>query len=102
MQSGPSYGAFAFGPIVNGKLTPALRGRPLLLGQFDKSVEVMVGHNLNETLLSTSPFLTNDTSTALTNHMHSAKPSIIDAAIFHPQNVLYPLIFNCSFGYVNE
>ena len=95
-----SYGTFTFGPTVDGKFVPALPSVLLLHGQFDSSVKVMVGHNLNETFLFTSPFLTDDT--ALTNYIRTVMPSVTDAALFYLQDVLYPPIFNGSYGYVND
>jgi hypothetical protein len=80
----------------------ALRSRACFYSRanFNKSVKVIVGHNLNKTFLFTSLFLTNDT--ALTDYMRSAMPSLIDAAIFYLQNMPYRPILMAVFGYVND
>jgi carboxylesterase type B len=94
------WSMFSFGPTVDGKFVPALPSVLLLHGQFDNSVKVMVGHNLNETFLFTPPLLTNDT--AITSYFRSAMPSITNATISYLSEVLYPPIFNGSYGYVND
>jgi carboxylesterase type B len=58
---GASYGTFVYGPTVDGDFVPALPGQLLARGQFDKNVTVMTGHNANEGLLFTSPFIDNNT-----------------------------------------
>lgn len=55
------YGSFTYGPVVDGNFAPALPGLLLQRGQYDTSLRVMVGHNADEGLLFTSPFI-NDTA----------------------------------------
>lgn len=50
-------GTAGFGPTVDGDYVPALPGQLLLHGQFEKSIEVMVGHNSDEGLIFSSPFV---------------------------------------------
>lgn len=47
-------------PVVDGSFAPALPGELLLHGGFDRSLKIMVGHNINEGIVFTSPFLPND------------------------------------------
>jgi carboxylesterase type B len=54
------YGTFTFGPVVDGNFVPAMPGKLLLEGKFDTTLKVMVGHNSDEGLEFTSPFLTTD------------------------------------------
>lgn len=42
------YGLFTYGPVVDGLFAPALPGKLLLQGSYDKSLRVMTGHNSNE------------------------------------------------------
>jgi cholinesterase len=95
-----SYGTFTFGPTVDGKFVPSLPSLLLLHGQFDQSVKVMVGHNLNETFIFTSPFLNNDS--ALVDYVRTTMPGITDPTIFYIANSLYPPVYNGSYGYENE
>ena len=94
------YGTFAFGPAVDGKFVPSLPSLLLLHGQFDKSVKVMVGHNLNESFIFTSPFINNNT--ALTDNLRITMPTVTDAAISYIENTLYPPIYNGSYAYDDE
>lgn len=91
-----TYGTFTYGPVVDGIFSPSLPGQLLARGQFDKSVKVMVGHNTNEGLLFTSPFLSNDSD--VKNFFESLLPSIkaFPAAEDYLLNTLYPPIFDGS------
>ena len=60
-----SYGDFTYGPVVDGLFAPALPGKLLLQGSYDKNLTVMVGHNADEGLLFTNPLATNNTETAI-------------------------------------
>jgi carboxylesterase type B len=57
-----AYGGSTFGPTVDSDFVPKLPGELLLHGQFDKSLKVMVGHNLNEGLCFSPRFIQNDTT----------------------------------------
>ncbi|KAG9806288.1 carboxylesterase family protein-like protein, partial [Aureobasidium melanogenum] len=57
-----AYGQFVYGPSVDGDFVPALPGQLLAHGQYDKNVTVMTGHNANEGLLFTSPFINNNSA----------------------------------------
>ncbi|MCJ1367175.1 hypothetical protein MMC16_006307 [Acarospora aff. strigata] len=91
------YGVFDYGPVVDGLFVPALPGKLLLQGSFDKSVKVMVGHNANEGLVFTPPFVT--TTAAYTSFLRANLPNIAPQVLNYVQNVLYPPIFDGSRGY---
>jgi len=95
-----SYGSFTFGPTVDGDFVPKLPGELLLHGQFDHSLKIMVGHNLNEGLFFSSPFIQNDT--AFINYVHQSIPGITPAILNYITQTLYPPVFDGSYGYTNQ
>jgi carboxylesterase type B len=95
-----TYGTFTFGPAVDGKFVPALPGLLLLHGQFDRDIKLLIGHNSNESLLFTSPFVTNET--ALRAYLEGALPAASDNVLNYIENVLYPPVFNGTYSYTNE
>jgi carboxylesterase type B len=98
------YGQFTYGPAVDGKFVPQLPGELLLHGQFDQSLRVMVGHNGDEGLLFTSPFIQNNS--IFTSQVESLVPTAAayPAVIDYITNTLYPPIFDGSQaqGYTNQ
>jgi carboxylesterase type B len=94
-----AYSSFSYGPTVDGGFVPKLPGELLLHGQFHKNVKVMVGHNLNEGLLLTSPFIQNET--ALVSYLISIAPSASQSTINYITKMLYPPVFDGSYGYKN-
>jgi carboxylesterase type B len=95
-----TYGAFTFGPVVDGLLAPALPGVLLLHGQFDKSLKIMVGHNSDEGLLFTSPFVQNQTAYAA--NLEVIFPDASAKTINYIDTVLYPPVFDGTHGYTNQ
>ena len=93
---GSAYGEFTYGPVVDGDFVPALPGQLLLHGQYDKSLKVMVGHNADEGLLFTSPFISNETTfeTFLTAALPGLKalPNVLS----YITTTLYPPVFDGS------
>lgn len=85
-QSG--WGTFNFGPAVDGFFVPAMPGKLLLDGNFDKNLNIMVGHNLNEGLLFTDPLI-NDT-TSFDDLIRREFPAAENSVINTIENVLYP------------
>ena len=83
-----SYGLFTYGPAVDGLFAPAIPGKLLLQGSFDKDLTLMLGHNSDEGLLFTSPFIKNDT--AFNEFVHTSFPTINPAVAQYVENVLYP------------
>jgi len=96
---GATFGAFVFGPVVDGDFAPKLPGVLLLDGQFNSDVEVMVVHNGDEGLLFTSPFVTNDSTFA--DYIHSSFPTIPDSSLNYILTVLYPPVYDGSYGYTD-
>jgi len=94
-----SYGGYTFGPVVDGSFAPALPGQLLARGQFDQNVKVMVGHNADEGLLFTSPFVTDQATyaAALQSTFPDASPSIIN----YIDSVLYPPDYSGAYGYTD-
>ena len=95
-----TYGSFTFSPTVDGDFVPKLPGELLLHGQFDTSLKVMVGHNLNEGLLFSSPFINNETT--FINYVRQTLPAATKATINYVTKTLYPPVFNGSYGYTNQ
>jgi carboxylesterase type B len=95
-----NYGTFTYGPAVDGKFVPALPGTLLLHNQFDSSVKVMVGHNLNESFIFTSPFVANNTQ--LEEVFSELVPSLSPSIASYIENVLYPPVFDGSYGYYDD
>lgn len=93
-----SYGNYTFGPVVDGLFAPALPGRLLLQGSFDRSINIMVAHNDDEGLRFTDPALNSSSlSELLLVTFLGIQPSVVD----YIENVLYPPIFDGSQGYTD-
>ncbi|KAL8762241.1 MAG: hypothetical protein Q9184_001722 [Pyrenodesmia sp. 2 TL-2023] len=48
------YSLFTYGPVVDGLFAPGIPGKLLLQGSFDHELKLILGHNANEGLASTS------------------------------------------------
>ncbi|KAI4731725.1 carboxylesterase family protein-like protein [Aureobasidium sp. EXF-10728] len=90
------YGQFVYGPSVDGDFVPALPGQLLARGQYDKNVSVMTGHNADEGLLFTNPFINNDT--ALNTFLTTSFPALtyMPEKLNYITQTLYPPIFDGS------
>lgn len=82
---------------MDGNFVPQLPGELLLHGQFDKSVEVMTGHNSNEGLLFASPFISNETTRL--ELFTQFFPAATDIVLTYMMNGLYPANFSGAYGY---
>jgi carboxylesterase type B len=91
------YGTFTFGPVVDGTFVPAMPGKLLLEGRFDKSLNVMVGHNSDEGLEFTSPFLTSEA--LLEANLVSVFPTASNDTINYILDTLYPAVYDGTYGY---
>ena len=91
------YGSFTYGPVVDGLFAPDLPGKLLLQGSYNRDVNVMVGHNEDEGLLFSDPSIT--TATATNAYISLEFPGISPASASYIEDVLYPPIFNGSYGY---
>jgi len=98
------YGSFTYGPTVDGDFVPDLPGQLLLHGQYDKSLRVMVGHNADEGLLFTSPFIQNNT--AFDAYVLGDIPTLagLPSTLNYITNTLYPPVFDGSqaMNYTNQ
>ncbi|OAQ77846.1 alpha/beta-Hydrolase [Purpureocillium lilacinum] len=83
-----NYGDFGYGPTVDGGYVPAFPGVSLLKGDFDNSVELMLGHNSHESDIFTSPLI--DSREKIVTKLRSSIYGITDSAIEHILTVLYP------------
>ncbi|KAI5249165.1 carboxylesterase family protein-like protein [Aureobasidium subglaciale] len=94
--AGAPYGQFVYGPTVDGDFVPALPGQLLARGQFDKDVSMMTGHNTNEGLLFTSPFINNNS--ALNEFLTMGFPALsyMPETLKYITETLYPPIFDGS------
>ncbi|KAI9815832.1 MAG: hypothetical protein M1832_005246 [Thelocarpon impressellum] len=97
-----SYGSFTFGPVVDGSYVPALPGKLLLQGSYDKSLTLMIGHNAQEGLLFYNPDGTNETG--LEDFIKGGFPLIQDSILSYITDVLYPPVSDGSSAlpYTNE
>jgi len=78
---------------------PALPGQLLLQGEFDASLRVMTGHNTDEGLLFTSPFV--QTPADLLAQLSLLFPAIQPGAAAYVADVLYPPVYDGSQGYAD-
>lgn len=74
--------------MVDGLFAPGIPGKLLLQGSFDHSLTLMLGHNADEGLLFTSPFVSNDT--AYDAYIRSAFPDVSPSVADYIENELYP------------
>jgi carboxylesterase type B len=87
-------------PAVDGEFVPALPGKLLLQGGFDKSLNIMAGHNINEGIEFMDAFA--QTEARIEADFRIYFPTITDAAIQYITQTLYPPVFNGTFGYTTE
>ncbi|ESZ98491.1 carboxylesterase [Sclerotinia borealis F-4128] len=94
-----SYGQFTFGPVVDGSYVPDFPPRLLTQGAFDHNIGILVGHNSDEGLLLTNPAV--QTQPEFVSTFEQALPSANASVIFHLTNILYPPIYDGSYGYTS-
>lgn len=82
------YGLFTYSPVVDGLFAPGIPGKLLLQGSFDHQLKLMLGHNANEGLAFTSPFVSNDT--AYTTFIESMFPGASPEVASYITDELYP------------
>jgi acetylcholinesterase len=95
-----NYGGFVYGPVVDGDFVPALAGQLLAQGRFDKSLRVMVGHNSDEGLVFTSPYV--QTEDLFEEYFRTSFPGVSSAVVNYLAQQLYPPVFDGIYGYINE
>lgn len=95
-----AYGANPFSPVVDGSFVPALQSHLYLHGQYDHSLQVLVGHNSREAFDFTPPIP--DTpgyvEGVIKQLLPYASPEVLDAIL----NKYYPPIFDGSQGYTTQ
>jgi len=84
-------------PVVDGDFVPALPGKLLLQGNYDKSLKVMAGHNIDEGIEFMDPFAQDEER--FEADMRIYFPTITDTAIQYISKTLYPPVFDGSIGY---
>jgi carboxylesterase type B len=95
-----NYGGFGFGPAVDGYFVPLLPGELLAQGRYDKNLKLLLGHNLNEGLAFTSPFITNQSTYA--GSLQVALPDASSSVLNYIDTVLYPPVFTGQYGYTDQ
>lgn len=96
------YGDFTFNPAVDGTFSPSLPGKLLLTNQYDQSLRLLIGHNADEGLYFTSPFIL--TPSTFTQNIISVSFPNADAnnVTSYILNTLYPDVLDGTYGYTNE
>ena len=94
------YAQSTYGPTVGDAFVPDLPGRLLQQGRFDRSVHIMTGHNANEGLIYTNPFVTNEEE--LIEYIQASLPRASDDIVDTILNDLYPPVFDGSAGYIDR
>ena len=94
-----AYSFVTYGPVVDGLITPALPGKLLLQGSYDKNLTVMVGYNANEGLAFATPnYNSSQYEQVIKTYFPDLDPSMAD----YITNILYPPVFDGSHGYTDE
>jgi carboxylesterase type B len=88
-------------PWVDGSFAPALPGELLARGQFDKSLKLLIGHNVDEGLYFTSPFVFTEATFRQNIITVSFPDSEIDGRQDYIANTLYPPVYDGTYGYTD-
>ena len=94
------YATFIYGPAIDGKFVPQLPQELLAHGQFDQSLNVIVGHNLDEGAYFTFPFLFNESD--FVANIRTKFPSATPEVVNYITQTLYPPVFDGSLGYTTQ
>ncbi len=94
-----AYGAFGYGPVVDGDYVPQQPGQLLAQGKFDQSLKVMVGHNANEGAFFAPPYVQSEAD--LQVQLRMSYPYAAQSSIDYVTQVLYPPVFDGTYGYTN-
>ena len=101
LQVGQSpYGFFTYGPVLDGRFSPASLAKLLQQGWFDKNVKVMVAHNANEGIYFTDPSIRSEAE--FIEAFQRGFPSISPTDTKYIANVLYSPVFDRSYGYTDQ
>ncbi|KAK9342997.1 Alpha/Beta hydrolase protein [Lipomyces starkeyi] len=94
------YGSFTYNPGPDGFYVPDFPSRLLSEGRFDHSISIMVGHNINEGAIFSSPFIT--TQADYVTAVEQIIPSASQEVIAYVTETLYPNVLNGSFSYTTQ
>lgn len=86
-------------PVVDGNFAPSLPGELLLHGRYDTSLNVLIGHNVNEGVYFTSPFIETNETFEQNVVLVSFPNAVIDNTAQYITNTLYPPILNGTYNY---
>ncbi|KAL9070426.1 MAG: hypothetical protein Q9161_004850 [Pseudevernia consocians] len=86
--------------VADGNFTPAQPGQLLLAGSFDQSNKVMNGHQINEGVVFTRPFVTDDSSFAAL--VQFWLPNANASTVSYINGTLYPPVFDGTFPYNDQ
>lgn len=89
-----------FGPSVDGTFMPEPLSALLARGDFDQSVMALIGMNSHEGILFSDP--TVESSAAYSTYIRNMIPGISNASASHIEEVLYPEVFDGSYGYTSQ
>ncbi|KAL8868221.1 MAG: hypothetical protein Q9174_005131, partial [Haloplaca sp. 1 TL-2023] len=94
------YGTFIIDPVVDGSFVPAQPGHLLKTGAFDHGVRVMNGHQANEGLIFTRPYVRDDTT--FIDLVRFWIPNANTSVISFISDELYPAVFDGSLPYRDQ
>jgi carboxylesterase type B len=94
------YSLFTFGPAIDENFVPKLPGELLAAGQFDKSLNVMVGHNSNEGFMLANPFVQDNN--AFKSYIKTIEPTISASQLDYITTTLYPAVYDGSYPYKSQ
>lgn len=94
------YGGSPFTPVVDGSYVPALPAQLLAAGAFNTAISILVGHNSDEGLLFANPFV--QSQPAFVSDIETKFPFAPPAAVRELSTLLYPPVFNGTYGYTSE
>lgn len=90
----------SYGPSVDGSFVPGDVSRMLATGSFDQTVTALIGMNSHEGTLFADPRV--NSSVSYSEYIRDTIPGISEASARHIEDVLYPPIFDGSYGYRNH
>jgi carboxylesterase type B len=93
------YGAFSFGPTVDGAFAPAVPSVSLLEGRFDSDITIMAGHNPVEGPLFTPPNATDPSTFA--DSVLALYPAMTQDDLAYVTDTLYPPVYDGTYGYTD-
>lgn len=88
------------GPVTDSGRYPGYPPVLITDGQYDKSIAMMAGHNTNEGLLFSSPFIQDNA--AYEAYIRSLLPEASSDAITTITDVLYPNDLSGTYGYTSQ